>query len=123
MNEPHTAENGTPPCGCSDGTGMHEVTCDLWPAFYGPNAESDAPCLDPECEKPEDHDGGCWVFEQCPHEVIRATCGGCNCDCKSCQAINDRIAARVIPPGKWDEDADALFIDKAREATREQDQP
>lgn len=30
---------------------------------------------------------------------------------------------RVIPPGRWDEDADALFVDKAREATREQDQP
>jgi hypothetical protein len=32
--------------------------------------------------------------EQCPHEVIEATCGGCNCDCRSCVAINERLARR-----------------------------
>jgi hypothetical protein len=64
------------------------------------SVEDDAPCFDPNCEKPENHDGPCWVFEQCPHEVIHATCGGCNCDCRSCQAINDRIATRVTPPAR-----------------------
>jgi hypothetical protein len=42
--------------------------------------------------------------------------------CDECGGLG-RVPTRVIPPGKWDEDADALLIDKAREATREQDQP
>lgn len=28
------------------------------------------------------------VLDQCPHEVIRATCGGCNCPCDSCVRLN-----------------------------------